>query len=296
LATVTGARANGEERTWGLRLDGFFSDGKNPITIYARERDNQWLSAVGSSRIPKSNHYAFNRSYHWVDLSKAPIKDGVVNLFHLPSLAKERADLQKQVAELQRQRIDTKEMESNLAQLKRLLNWTEQQAEIETVGADIVGQSPNNWQRLMIINRGSSSGVKKYMSVVTEQGLVGRLISVGSRSSVVELITDSRSEIGARDLRSRETGIVAGKNDSTVRLTTMKEDADLGKGDVIETSGLGGTCPPGIPIGKITKLTNRSSGQTRYVEVQPYVDFSKLDNVLVVITPEPESIILRESQ
>ena len=126
--------------------------------------------------------------------------------------------------------------------------------------------------------------------------LYGVIASLRRLAEFDELITDSRSEIGARDLRSRETGIVAGKNDSTVRLTTMKEDADLGKGDVIETSGLGGTCPPGIPIGKITKLTNRSSGQTRYVEVQPYVDFSKLDNVLVVITPEPESIILRESQ
>ena len=76
----------------------------------------------------------------------------------------------------------------------------------------------------------------------------------------------------------------------------MKEDADLKTGDVVETSGLGGTCPPGIPLGKIIKVTNRSSGLTRYVEVKPYTDFSTLDKVLVVITPEPESVILREQQ
>jgi rod shape-determining protein MreC len=261
------------------------------VTLYVRESDKGPLHKIQNFFLdlvsPVSN--AFAKIFR-------PIKDGVVNLFHLPSLAKERADLQKQVAELQRQRIDTKEMESNLEELKRLLNWTEQQAEIQTVGADIIGQSPNNWQRLMIINRGSASGVKKYMSVVTDQGLVGRLISVGSRTSVVELVTDSRSEIGARDQRSRETGVVAGKNDSTLRLTPMKEDADLKTGDVVETSGLGGTCPPGIPLGKITKVTNRSSGLTRYVEVKPYTDFSTLDKVLVVITPEPESVILREQQ
>jgi len=261
------------------------------VTLYVRESDKGPLHKIQNFFLdlvsPVSN--AFAKIFR-------PIKDGVVNLFHLPSLSKERADLQKQVAELQRQRIETKEMESSLEELKRLLHWTEGQAEIETVGADIVGQSPNNWQRLMIINRGSSSGVKKYMSVVTDEGLVGRLISVGSRTSVVELITDSRSEIGTRDQRSRETGVVEGKNDSTLRLNTMKEDADLQAGDVVETSGLGGTCPPGIPVGKISKVTKRSSGLTRYVEVKPYVQFSKLDKVLVVITPEPESIILRESQ
>jgi rod shape-determining protein MreC len=261
------------------------------VTLYVRESDKGPLHKVQNFFLdlisPVSN--AFAKIFR-------PIKDGVVNLFHLPSLSKERADLQKQVAELRRERIDTKEMEQALTEMKQLLHWTEGQAELETVGADIIGQSPTNWQRLMIINRGASSGVKKYMSIVTEQGLVGRIISVGSRSAVVQLMTDSRSEIGARDQRSRETGIVQGNNGETVRFTPMKEDADMKVGDVIETSGLGGTCPPGIALGTIKKVTKRSSGLTRYVEVKPFVQFSKLEKVVVIITPEPESVILREAQ
>jgi rod shape-determining protein MreC len=225
-----------------------------------------------------------------------PIKDGVVNLFHLPTLARERADLQKQVADLQKKQIDAKELEQQVEELKRLLHFTEGQAELETVGADIVGQSPSNWDRLMIVNRGAASGVKKYMSVVTDEGLVGRIISVGSRSAVVQLVTDSRSSVGTRDQRSRETGIVEGRNSDTLRFTAMKEDADLRVGDIIETSGLGGTCPPGIAVGKIIKVSNRSSGLSKYVEVKPFVQFSKLSQVLIIITPEPESIILREAQ
>jgi rod shape-determining protein MreC len=225
-----------------------------------------------------------------------PIKDGVVNLFHLPTLARERADLQKQVADLQKKQIDAKELEQQVSELKRLLHFTEGQAELETVGADIVGQSPSNWDRLMIVNRGASSGVKKYMSVVTDEGLVGRIISVGSRSAVVQLVTDSRSSVGTRDQRSRETGIVEGSNSDTLRFTAMKEDAELKVGDIVETSGLGGTCPPGIAVGKITKVSNRSSGLSKYVEVKPFVRFSKLSQVLIIITPEPESIILREAQ
>ena len=56
---------------------------------------------------------------------------------------------------------------------RELLNWGEENPNLETVGADIIGQSPDNWQRLMIVNKGSSHGIKKYMSVVTDEGLVG---------------------------------------------------------------------------------------------------------------------------
>lgn len=261
------------------------------VTFYVRESDSGPLHKVQNFFLdlisPVSNVFA--KVFR-------PIKDGVINLFHLPTLSKENADLQRQVADLRKKQMDAKELEYEVQELKRLLRFTEGQAELETVGAEIVAQSPNNWERLMIINRGAASGVKKYMSVVTDGGLVGRIISVGSRSSVVQLVTDSRSSIGSRDQRSRETGIVEGKNSETIRFTPMKEDADLKVGDMIETSGLGGTCPPGIAVGKIVKIAKRSSGLARYVEVKPFVRFSKLNQVLVIITPEPESTILREAQ
>jgi rod shape-determining protein MreC len=261
------------------------------VTLYVKESDHGPLHKIQNFFLdlvsPISNTFA--KVFR-------PIKDGIINLFHLPSLSKDNADLQKKVASLQKKQIDSEELEQEVQELKRLLHFTEGQAELETVGADIVGQSPSNWERLMIVNRGAASGVKKYMSVVTDAGLVGRLISVGSRSAVVQLVTDSRSSIGTRDQRSRETGIIEGKNSETIRFTPMKEDADLKVGDIIETSGLGGTCPPGIAVGKITKVAKRSGGMTRYVEVMPFVRFSKLSQVLIIITPEPESTILREAQ
>lgn len=226
-----------------------------------------------------------------------PIKDGFINLFHLPSLSRENAELRREVADLKRKQIGAKELEAEIEEFKELLNWSEGNPEMENVGADIVGQSPDNWQRLMIVNTGSSSGVKKYMSVVTQEGfLVGRIISVGSRSSVVQLITDSSSAVGARDQRSRETGVVEGRNRSTIRFVTMTDEAEMKVGDDIETSGLGGTCPPDIPIGTICKIEKREKGLNRLVEVEPFVEFSKLDKVLVIITPEPESVILKEAQ
>lgn len=261
------------------------------VTLYVRESDSGPVHSVQDFFLdlvsPISSMFA--------KLFR-PIKDGFVNLFHLPTLSKERADLETEVAELRRQKIEARELEEENRELKRLLRWQETQVELETIGADIIGQSPDNWQRLMIIDKGSSSGVKKYMAVVTEEGLVGRVISAGSRSSVVQLVTDSRSGVGARVQRSRETGIVEGRNEETIRFVPMKEDADIRQGDIIETSGLGGTCPPGLVIGRVRQVKKRSSGLDRFVEVQPYVKFSKLSQVLVIKTPEPESVILKESQ
>lgn len=261
------------------------------VTLYVRESDRGPLHRMQNFFLdmvsPVSS--AFAKIFR-------PIKDGFVNLFHLPSLSKERADLQREVAQLRTERIESRELVAENQELRELLKWQQTQAELEMVGTDIIGQSPDNWQRLMIVSKGSSSGVKKYMGVATEEGLVGRVISVGSRSSVVQLITDSRSGVGARDQRSRETGIVEGRNEEVIRFVPMREDADVRPGDIIETSGLGGTVPPGIVIGRVSEVKKRSSGLARFVEVKPFVRFSKLNKVLIIITPEPESVILKEAQ
>ena len=261
------------------------------VTLYVRERDSGPLHKIQNFFIdlfsPLSG--ALSKIFR-------PIKDGIVNLFHLPSLSREKADLETELAKYRRQDIQLKELESEVEGLKRLLRWSEEHAEYETVAADIVAQSPDNWQRLMIVDKGASSGVKKYMSVVNDEGLVGRVISVGARTSVVQLITDSRSGIGARDLRSRETGIVEGRNTETVRFIPMNEEAHIRVGDVMETSGLGGTCPQGIAVGKVSNIKKREGGLARLVEVKPFVRFSRLDKVLIIIMPEPESVILKEVQ
>lgn len=261
------------------------------VTLYVRESDDGPLHRVQNFFLdvvsPVSSGFA--KIFR-------PVKDGFVNLFTLPSLSRQKRDLEKEVAALRRQSLQSAELEAEVDELKRLLNWGEENPNLETVGADIIGQSPDNWQRLMIVNKGSSHGIKKYMSVVTDEGLVGRIISVGSRSSVVQLITDSRSGIGTRSLRTRETGIVEGRNESRIRFAPMSEDVQLKVGDTLVTSGMGGTCPAGIPVGKVSEVKKRTEGLSRLIEVRPLVNFTRLDKVLVIIMPEPESVILKEAR
>lgn len=225
-----------------------------------------------------------------------PIRDGFTNLTHLPSLARENMELREENAKLKKERLEAKNLERELEELKELVKWSGGRPEFESLAAHVIGLSPSNWQRLLILDAGSSSGVKKYMAVVTEEGLVGRVISVGSISSLVQLVTDSSSSVGARVQRSGELGVVEGRNENVLRLVPMNEEADVRVGDVVETSGLGGTCPSGIAIGKVTKVKMGPYGILRWAEVEPYVKFSKLDNVLVIIMPEPESVILKKAE
>lgn len=261
------------------------------ITFYVRESDSGPLHKVQNFFLDMVSPISsgFSKLFR-------PIKDGFVNLWHLPSLSKQKKELEKEVADLRRKSLELRELESEYEDLKRKINWVEENPELGTVGAEIVGQSPDNWQRLMIVNKGSASGIKKYMAVVTEEGLVGRIISVGSHSSVVQLLTDSRAKIGARDQRNMETGIVEGRNEEIIRFVPMNDETVIETGDTIVTSGLGGTCPSGIAVGKVTKVKKRSKGLPKLVEVKPFVRISRLDKVVIIITPEPESVILKEGQ
>ncbi|MDD5748131.1 MAG: rod shape-determining protein MreC [Actinomycetota bacterium] len=260
------------------------------ITLYVRESDSGPVH-----KIQKFFTDLISPITSVITKVTRPIKDGFVNLWHLPTLSREKSELERELNDLRRQVLESKALEEEVADMKKLLSWSEKNT-YETAGASIVAQSPDNWQRIMIISRGSSSGIKKYMSVVNEEGLIGRVISAGSDSSVVQLLTDSRSGIGARCVESRETGIVEGYNSSNVRFVPMNDEATVKLGDTIETSGLGGTCPSGIAIGRVVKVEPARKGHARRIEVKPFVKISKLDNVLVILTPEPESIILKETE
>ena len=259
------------------------------ITMYVREGDSGPLHKVQQFAVDTISPIGSGLARLF-----RPIKNGISDLFHLPSLAREKRELQEQVDELKRGSIEARALEAENEKLKKLLKWTEEHPKYDTLAAEIVGRSPDNWLRVMVLNKGSSHGVKKYMSVVTERGLVGRVISVGSRSSVVQLVTDSGSGVGGRLLDSRELGIVEGKNQEILSLELMNQEGKVEKGEVLMTSGLGGTCPPGIPIGKVTKVEDQVKGLTKKIEVKPFVQFSRLDQVLVVMSPEPETGIFEE--
>ena len=136
----------------------------------------------------------------------------------------------------------------------------------------------------MIINVGSKDGINVNMAVISDQGLVGHVISVTDNTAKVQTIIDTASTTSCVISTSRDMMIVRGTlNDSSMlKATFIPTEATVLEGDKIETSGLGGIYPKGIHIGTIKQVVSTKNITDRYAIIQTAVDFSKLETVLVI--------------
>lgn len=183
--------------------------------------------------------------------------------------------------------LTSSELETENARLAAMLDYKTHHPEFDVVAARIIGRSPSTWTSRVIINKGENAGLKKYMAVITPNGLVGTVYQVYANYAEVELLSDPRSAVGAIVARqaSRVAGIVKGSTDEEAAITmnNVPQDADIQDGDLIITSGFGGIYPKGIPIGTVTKLKKSTDGLLQYALIYPATDFQKLEDVLVIV-------------
>ena len=167
--------------------------------------------------------------------------------------------------------------------LQRLLNFREQ-TPLDVIAAAVVGRNANSWTEIIYINRGTRDKVAKGLPVVTHEGLVGQVIHAAPALSQVMLLTDFRSGVDALVQRTRASGVVAGRGRHLAELKFLPVGADLQPGDRLISSGMGGVFPKGLIIGEVKDI-HRNGRQTQQVEIQPSVDFSHLEEVLVLVKP-----------
>jgi len=141
---------------------------------------------------------------------------------------------------------------------------------------------PNTLSSMVVIDRGSKDGVQKNMVAVSNAGLVGKVIAVGPNTAEVLLILDREGAAGALVEETRTPGVVEGAEEGPglLKMVSLPYDAKLQKGEMVVTSGMGGIFPPGLPIGKITKV--EGSGINKFAVVQPLVDFDRLEELFLI--------------
>jgi rod shape-determining protein MreC len=166
--------------------------------------------------------------------------------------------------------------------LTRLLNMKDS-VKAPILSASVVGEDITSWFRTLIIDRGSSSGLREGMAVVAADGVVGQIIKVSSASSRVLLLTDHSSGIAATIQRSRARGVVKGTADGLCSLEFATRDEDVKVGDMVVTSGIGGIFLKGVPIGEITMVKRGEYGIFQTVTSRPSVNSAQLEEVLVVL-------------
>ena len=169
-------------------------------------------------------------------------------------------------------------------QLERLLGF-QQDLQVETIPASVIGASASLDFRGITIDRGSNTGVTTNMAVIAPTGLVGRIVTPTAHASKVQLLIDRNAAAGALVERSRAQGIVIGSSDGDMlRMDFVAATADVKVGDTIVTSGIDGIYPKGFVIGKVEQVDN-GNGIYKAIRVRPSVDFNRLEEVLVVKTP-----------
>ena len=201
------------------------------------------------------------------------------------NLKNENEELKKQNEELSKSLSEIDIIKAENKTLREYANLSDQYTSYATVPAYIIDRDLSNFSSTIIINAGSREGVKANMPVVSAEGVVGHVISVTETTAKVQPIIDSSSSISAIMSISRDNLIVKGElgDETKLKATYISADADLVLNDDVETSGLGGIYPKGLKIGKLVEIVEAQNITEKYAIIEPAVDFSKLETVLVII-------------
>jgi rod shape-determining protein MreC len=175
-------------------------------------------------------------------------------------------------------------LESELA-CQRLRKLLEMKSELphSMLPARVVGLDPSGWFKTVFINKGTRDGVSKGMAVIAPEGIVGRIIGASGRYAKVLLIIDRSSDIDALVQRTRSRGIVEGETRESCRFKYIVRKADIKIEDTVISSGLDGLFTKGLRVGSISEISKPSSGLFQEVKVRPFVDFTRLEEVLVIL-------------
>jgi rod shape-determining protein MreC len=152
----------------------------------------------------------------------------------------------------------------------------------------VISRDPTNLRQLIAIDRGRADGIKAGMPVVTEgRALVGSVTSVEDDHSWVTLVTDVDSAVSSLTLESRADGVVSGGYNRRLSMEFVGQDAAVLEGHTVVTSGLGGSYPPGLVIGRITGIAGSRQEVFRKVTVEPLASLSRVETVLVMTSFVP---------
>jgi rod shape-determining protein MreC len=198
----------------------------------------------------------------------------------------ENADLRRQLDEVRVQYQERHALADHARQLEELLALRDR-SNLQTVAAEVIAASASPDFRTLTIDKGTSQGLKADMAVIAAAGVVGRIVVPSAGAAKVQLLIDRNAAAGALIERSRAQGVaVGGGDDERVRLDYVSEASDVVVGDLVVTSGIDGIYPKGFTLGHVDSVEKNGPAYKR-ITIKPAVNFSSLENVLVVLTAVP---------
>ncbi|MBW2367048.1 MAG: rod shape-determining protein MreC [Deltaproteobacteria bacterium] len=212
------------------------------------------------------------------------VKDIWHRYFYLITISDENNRLRRELRRAMEINHELAEAQLTNERLRQLLHF-KQKLQPQMVAAEIVGRDPNPWFKAVVIDKGRSDGLMKGLPVVVAEGIVGQVIEVSDFYAKVLLMIDRNSAVDALVQRTRARGVVKGGEigNCVFRYVLRKEEIQVG--DIIVSSGLDGVFPKGLRVGQASEIVRRNAGIFQEVFIASFVDFEKLEEVLVVLTP-----------
>jgi rod shape-determining protein MreC len=255
-------------------------------TVWYREGDDGALHAA--RRVVVAVSQPFETAGTWIATPFRGFGNWVsglsVNSADYAALKDQNQQLKERLAALEEAKLEND-------RIRALVDFAKAQ-DVPTIGARIIGRPTDSRQRSIVIDRGTSSGVQKGDTVVAAGGLVGQVVEVTPFDAQVRLITDSSSGVAVLVQRTRANGIVRGALESPLELDFVEARLAPVVGDVLITSGLGGTYPKGIVVGEVTAVSTPQAGLYAAVTVASRVDIDRIEEVLVMTSQTATSTSL----
>ncbi|MDT3397807.1 rod shape-determining protein MreC [Streptomyces sp. B1866] len=231
-----------------------------------------------------------------------PVEDGVASAVdpvgNAVSAVRDSDERHNRITALERENLELKRRlgskdrdRARAAELDRLLK-TAGAGQYGIKGAQVIAVgAAQGFSWTVTIDAGSRDGVARDMTVLNGDGLVGRVTTVGPSTSTVLLATDPDFTVGTRMEKSGELGFATGQGDRSLRVQLLNGRASVKKGDRLVTFGSQADKPfvPGVPVGEVVRVDPSGGDLTRTLQVRPFVGFSKLDIVGVVVQPPREN-------
>lgn len=165
--------------------------------------------------------------------------------------------------------------------LQKLLTLKEK-VNYPTVIARVIGRDQTSVIKTILIDKGTSHGLKVDLPVIADRGVVGRIIEASFHVSKILLLIDENSNIDALIQENRVQGILQGAASRGCSLKYISKTETVSPGNVIISSGLAGIFPKGLLIGAVTNVDKTDSGLFQKIDVAPYVDFARLEEVIII--------------
>lgn len=254
------------------------------VTIYAREGEG------GSLHELQNTVSALFSPVKFVGAAADAAADALgTDIDNIAANENTLSDLREYNAELIEQYSQMEEYRQENERLRTLLALTDA-SDVQGIGARVIGRSSQAWSQTITINRGEADGVDAGLTVMASSGVIGQVVGTTEHTATVRLLADPKSGAAALVQSSRAEGVVRGSLEGLLYLENIDANAVINPGDVVVTSGLGGSYVKGLVIGTVVKIDSQLGDTIRRAVIAPNDQASSLEEVFVVFSAVSEDI------